>query len=291
MRNGWAIGLALLATGASATAWVSQTEPWSRLSRGWAVLTGAKPDQSYDSATGGNRTDPSYASCYAMHPSGRPPILPEKMATKTAMRCRVSFGLLHSGTTRTPLWVSERLTRDGIAAAGRLERVDAFEADESLPKGQRAELKDYRRSRWDRGHMAPNADMPDPKSQAESFELSNITPQAPDLNRGSWADLESDVRRYASRAGMAYVVTGVLYEGGEVGTLPGGRVIIPTSIWKAVLGPNSGSVVMVARNAKGGRPVPMSIDAFRARTGIDPFPGITEADRTRTLEFDAENGR
>jgi endonuclease G len=236
-------------------------------------------------------TDGDAQSCAGTHPSGSAPTIPSKLMASTVVRCRISFEILHSGLTRTPLWVSERLTRETVTAARDLERVDRYRPDSSLPRNQRAELSDYRRSGWDRGHMAPNDDMPNDRSQQEAFELSNISPQAPDLNRGPWKELESDVRRYAARAGVAYVVTGVLFEGGELDTLPGGRVAIPTSFWKAVHVPKDGSVVMVAANERGARPMPMSIDAFVRRTGIDPFPSISRSDRETPLEIEGRDAR
>lgn len=276
MKTRWAFCFAILA---GLTAFVVDRSPWAMVN-GSSDADGAYagvPDRETFSATPGD--------CSSTHPSAMAPTLPPKLMRSTVVRCRVSFEILHSGLTRTPLWVSERLTREGVSAARGMERVDSFEADAGIDPSSRAELSDYRRSGWDRGHMAPNGDMPDAASQEQSFELSNISPQAPRLNRGAWAELESDVRSYVSRNGLAYVVTGVLFEGARLDTLPGGRVTIPTSLWKAVLAPRSGSVVMVATNENGATPVAMSLDAFKARTGIDPFPAASLTDRSTVLDI------
>jgi endonuclease G len=217
---------------------------------------------------------------------GQAPFLPAAQMRSTTVRCRVGYEILHSGLTRTPIWSAEVLTPQGVRAARDLERVDAFEPDQSLPSGQRSELNDYRRSGWDRGHMAPSGDMPTEEAQSESFMLSNIVPQSPELNRGSWARLESDVRDLALRGPATYVVTGVLFQGSRIATLPGGRVAIPTSMWKAVLVPGLGSIVMTADNRDGSRPAPTDVESFRRETGIDPFPAMAAADRTNALRLE-----
>src|SRR3546814_6547563 len=91
--------------------------------------------------------------------------------------------------------------------------------------------------------------MPNKESQAESFSLANIVPQNGELNRGIWADLESDIRDTIVRYGVGYIVTGPLFLGGEIDTLHG-RVMIPTHIWKAVHVPGLGGIVVVATNEK-----------------------------------------
>ena len=59
-------------------------------------------------------------------------------------------------------------------------------ADANLPNDDRAELSDYVRSGFDRGHMAPNGDMPTRSGQYESFTLANMVLQNPNNNRYIW---------------------------------------------------------------------------------------------------------
>ncbi|MFA9217967.1 MAG: DNA/RNA non-specific endonuclease, partial [Sphingomonadaceae bacterium] len=84
-----------------------------------------------------------------------------KLSAATTELCYGVFGVMHSGITRTPLWSAEHLTADNIGAAQQLSRENSFHPESRLPSGQRAELADYARSGYDRGHMAPNGDMPD----------------------------------------------------------------------------------------------------------------------------------
>lgn len=79
---------------------------------------------------------------------------------------------MHSGISKTPLWSAEYLTASAIDAD--VPRKDKFHEETLLPQSERAELKDYAKSGYDRGHMAPSADMPTESAQADSFSLANI---------------------------------------------------------------------------------------------------------------------
>ena len=137
-----------------------------------------------------------------------PQILNEKMARATHELCYDVFGVMHSGVTRTPLWSAEHLTARAIAAAEDIGRDNTFHPEPKLPRGQRAELADYARSGFDRGHMAPAGDMPDRSSQYQSFTLANMVPQDADNNRHTWAGIEQAVRKMAKKEGDLYVITG-----------------------------------------------------------------------------------
>ena len=153
--------------------------------------------------------------------------------------CFDAFAVLHSGLSRTPLYAAERLTRDSVAAARRVDRIDAFHDEDALPAADRARLEDYVRSGYDRGHMAPAGDMPTGAAQAQSFSLANIVPQDRALNRGLWAAIEESVRRLATRRGTLFVVTGPIYSGDAVQAI-NGRVLVPTQLFKALYDPATG---------------------------------------------------
>ena len=82
--------------------------------------------------------------------------------------------MLHSGISRTPLYSAEHLTRANLAAAKKLSKKDSFHPESTLPAQDRAELSDYARSGYDRGHLSPNADFANRSAQAESFSLANM---------------------------------------------------------------------------------------------------------------------
>ena len=62
-----------------------------------------------------------------------------------------------------------------------------------------------------RGHLAPAADMAfSGQTMADSFFMSNMSPQKPAFNRGIWKDLEALVRSFAVTERKIVVVTGTL---------------------------------------------------------------------------------
>ena len=233
------------------------------------------------------------SSALAVHPDScgkiylryKAPTVPEPQSEGSVAICRTAFASYFSPKTRTPIWSAEQLSPGIIRAASNIERDSTFHEESSLPESYRSRLKDYRGSGWDRGHLAPSANMSNPETQQESFSLANIIPQSPGLNRGEWADVESDVRSLARRRDSVYVVTGILLSGAEVRTLPGGRVVIPDQVWKAVASPQEGAVVFIAENADDASVYSITLDAFRKSTGIDPFPGATAFEATNMLRI------
>ena len=120
------------------------------------------------------------------------------------------YVILFDTTTLVPEWVAYHLTKENLQ--GKANRKDNFRPDPDLPEGKRSELEDYKKSGFDRGHMAPAADFKrSDEAMSETFFLSNMAPQQPKLNRGIWSKLEDQVRSLAETHGSIWIFTGPLY--------------------------------------------------------------------------------
>jgi endonuclease G, mitochondrial len=229
--------------------------------------------------------------CPAYYVDGRlPEIRNLKLASATRELCFGEFGVMHSGVTRTPLWSAEFLQAGQVAAAHTLSRENSFHAEPRLPSGQRAELSDYARSGFDRGHMAPNGDMADRASQHDSFTLANMVPQDGDNNRHVWAGIEGAVRTMALKEGGLYVITGPAFLGAQLRKV--GNVIVPSHLYKVVYSPRqrAGAAWFVANQA-GAVPQVLSIPELERMIGIDLLPSLSQQEKQRLLRLPAVRQR
>ena len=218
------------------------------------------------------------ASCTPFFAGGRAPaLLNAKLAERTHALCYRAYAALDSGLTRGPLWSAEHPTAEGLAAARATTRVNLFHPDDGLPVDDRAELGDYARSGFDRGHMTPSGDMPDPVAQQQSFSLGNVVPQTAQLNRGIWERIENAVRNLARRQGEIYVVTGPAFQDANLQQI-GGRVLVPSSTWKAVYLPATGDAgAYLCSNTATPVCSLLPVATLAAQIGVDPFPALPQS--------------
>ena len=161
---------------------------------------------------------------------------------------------------------------------GTFERTDNFRKD-SMVQAESATLLDYRGSGYDRGHLAPAADMAFSQvAMSESFYLSNMSPQNPAFNRGIWRELESRVRAWANEYGRVYVVTAAILPPGKAARssferIGASGVLIPKRYYKIVYNPTQQAVIaFLLPNIKGEQALPgyaVAVDKIEAATGFD----------------------
>jgi endonuclease G len=224
-------------------------------------------------------------SCADHYFEGREPqIRNPKLAANTRELCFNVFSVMHSGVTRTPLWSAEHLESQEVQAAQQLSRENSFHAEPRLPAGQRAELADYARSGYDRGHMAPNGDMPDRDSQRDSFSLANIVPQDGENNRHLWAGIEGAVRKMASREGDLYVVTGPAFLGSNLRKV--GTVLVPTHLYKLVYSPRQkAGAAWFVENTADARANVIPIPELERIIGINLLPALSDEEKEHMLRL------
>jgi endonuclease G len=222
-------------------------------------------------------TGGAFAACPQFFAGGQPPVVQPQPSQRAL--CYDAFAILHSGQSKTAVYVAQKLNRAAVQDADE-KRTDRFFADARLRAAERATLEDYRGSGYDRGHLAPAGQMPTPAAMAQSFSLANIVPQAPQHNQGAWrVSVEDATKKYAARAtGDVYVITGPFYVptiAQSKGIGPG-QVRVPSYLFKLVYDEDQHKAWAhwhlndnATRGAK-----PISYGELVRRTGIDFLPGV-----------------
>lgn len=187
------------------------------------------------------------------------------------------YSLDYNTEHKQPNWVYYMLTKSHIT--GTAPRASNFK---DCTRGSIASSfnKDYLKSGYDKGHLCPAADMKLSKeAMAETFQMWNISPQNPSLNRGRWSDLESTVRGYIKdEADTLFIVTGPVFTT-NIGSIGEGKVTVPTLFYKVVYNPKRGSIGFLMPNQKLDSPLSswqVSIDLIEAITGIDFYPQLPD---------------
>lgn len=128
-----------------------------------------------------------------------------------------------------PVLVEYWLTKAMLVCPTRIPRGTAFKPDPLL-KNETNLQNSYDKSGYDRGHnMNAEDNRCDKVGMDESFYFSNMTPQIPQLNRGVWKSLETQVRNTAEVSDSVKVWMGSIGEVKKVGKLS-----IPSHCWKVI---------------------------------------------------------
>lgn len=134
-----------------------------------------------------------------------------------------------------PNWVAYELTAEELDGIISRPKNSPFQPDPDY-KGRQPSRSDYSYSGWDKGHLAPCADMKwSEQAMLESFYFTNICPQNHGFNEGIWLKLEEQARRVAKKRGSVYVVCGPVVNNNEFGTIGSSNVVIPDAFFKAFL--------------------------------------------------------
>jgi endonuclease G len=145
-------------------------------------------------------------------------------------------------TRHDPAIVSYVLTAQDIRLGTNPQRQDNFHGDTDT-KGT-AMPSDYAHSGYDQGHQKPAEDAPNDPAMSESFLMTNMAPQTPELNRMSWRVIEAGVRQLVEATGAkATINTGSLFcdasgkplPADQVQTIGVNKVAVPTYSFKTVL--------------------------------------------------------
>ena len=195
------------------------------------------------------------------------------------------FILGYSDLRGNPLWVEYALTL--AAHAPSLKRPNRFETDwRSI---NRVSHDSYQNSGYDRGHMAPNyaiSHLYGREGQADSFLMTNVTPQKAKLNQQLWQHLEeTEINHFAKIFGKVWVITGPVFSGTVERLSSDWTVEIPDAFFKIYITEASHGNAPVAlaflmpQTVNGHEPLAQfvtSIDNIEMQTGIDFFAELDD---------------
>jgi endonuclease G len=185
-----------------------------------------------------------------------------------------AYTLVYDENREQAKWVAWELTKNELN--GEAKRKDNFKEDPLVTTGSATD-DDYKGSGYDRGHLAPAADMTwDQQAMDESFYYSNMSPQHPSLNRGIWKRLETKAREWAEKYGEIYVATGPVFIS-ELEEIGPNKVDVPSHYYKTFLITNDGDLQAIAflmPNEKGSKDIfdyAVTVDSIETLTNIDFF--------------------
>lgn len=190
------------------------------------------------------------------------------------------FALQYNEEYEQAEWVAYQLTDEEVR--GTIVRTNNFRVDRTITTGSAA-LADYKGSGYDRGHLAPAADMKwAHNTMRESFLMSNMSPQLPGFNRGVWKKLENLIRKFAEENEEVYVVTGPILSDGPYETIGENGVAIPTRYFKVVLDylePELKAIGFILPHEKSSEPLSVfvvSVDVVERETGLDFYHALED---------------
>ena len=198
---------------------------------------------------------------------------------------RHGYALGYSEYHEQAAWVIYVMTKEE-ALTKEAQRTNKFRSDPEIPTGS-ATTADYRRSGYDRGHLAPAADMAfSGQTMADSFFMSNMSPQKPAFNRGIWKDLEALVRHFAITERKIVVVTGPILPKEKTITIGTNQVTVPTHYYKVIfdLTPPQKMIGFILPNEGSDEPLAafaVTVDAVEKATGLNFFSRVPKEEQER----------
>ena len=220
------------------------------------------------------------------------PIIADTISTQLLER--YCYTASYNKMTRQPNWVMWQFTGEHV-----MKRKDGvwneYREDLELPSSIRSTLEDYASSGYDRGHMCPGGDCNwDDEGRGETFLLSNMCPQNPNLNRGDWKEIEIACRKWAQQYGNIYIVCGPIFFKSQDHEMIGpNQIPVPEAFFKVILcveSSNPKGIGFICRNTDGNRKKDFYVNSIRQVervTGYKFFPNLN--DSIKRVVYDMDN--
>lgn len=209
---------------------------------------------------------------------------------------RCCYTASYNTKTRQPNWVMWKLTGEHV-----MPKKDGvwneYREDLELPAEIRSTLEDYASSGYDRGHMCPGGDCNwDDEGRDETFLLSNMCPQNPNLNRGDWKEIEFACRKWAQLYGNIYIVCGPIFlKSRQHERIGPNQIPVPEAFFKVVLCAEPSTprgIGFICRNTDGNRKKDFYVNSIRQVervTGYKFFPNLDDSIKSIVYDMDDIN--
>ena len=216
--------------------------------------------------------------------------------TSSTILERMCYSVSYNKFTRQPNWVMWQLTEEHV-----MKRKDGvwneYREDAELPSEFRSTLDDYASSGYDRGHMCPGGDCNwDDEGRDETFLLSNMCPQNPNLNRGDWKEIEIACRKWAKKYDNIYIVCGpIFFKSQEHEKIGPHQIPVPEAFFKVILYADSSNpkgIGFICRNTDGNRKKDFYVNSIRQVervTGYRFFPNLEDSIKSVVYDMDDIN--
>lgn len=209
---------------------------------------------------------------------------------------RICYTISYNDSTRQPNWVMWQLLGEHVMK--RKEGVwNDYMEDPNIKEENRATLADYYSSGYDRGHMCPGGDCNwNDDGRFETFYLSNMCPQNPNLNRGDWKEIEIACRQWAQKYGCVYIVCGPIFFKSQEHVRIGSNMIpVPEAFFKVILCPSElapKGIGFICRNTDGNRKKDFyvnSIHQVERVTGYKFFTNLNDSIKKEVYDMNDIN--
>jgi endonuclease G len=190
--------------------------------------------------------------------------------------------LSYSEKDEQPEWVFYKVSNKNYNK--QVKRTNDYREDPFV-KTESASPKDYYKSGYDMGHLAPARAMAhNYNAMSESFYLSNISPQKASFNRGIWRSLESKVEYWSSFRDSIYVVTGPILDN-PIDQIGDNKVNVPRAFYKTLVSFKDGrakGIAFILPNEKSSKSI------YTYATSIDEVERITKIDFYSQMDLNTQ---
>ncbi|NVO11207.1 MAG: DNA/RNA non-specific endonuclease [Bacteroidales bacterium] len=190
------------------------------------------------------------------------------------------YTLAYSQVNDQPAWVCYNLKKENVG--GKEPRINKFTADPLISTKTDFNIE-YKGSHYDKGHMVPAADMSwSSVAMKETFYFSNVCPQFPSFNRGTWKKLEEKVRGWAVEFDSVKIYAGPVFND-NIGKIGPDSVTIPGHFYKVIVEYHNSSyegIGFIFPNKKVDEPLyqfAVPIDSVESYANLDFYQYLPES--------------